>query len=476
LQWSGNDVWTIGDAVTGTAVFGATGSGKSSGSGEALAMAMLRHGFGGLILCTKPSERSEWENYCRAAKRQGDLRILGAGGALRFNFLNYEASRSGEGAGLTENIVNLFSTVMEVAERGSGGGEGRDDGTYWKRATKQLLRNAVDLLLLAGKPVSVPDLYRVVISAPTSAAQKRSAEWQAQSLCFQALSTADKRERSARQQADLEVVADYWLCEFPELADKTRSVVISTFTSMADVLMRGILRELYCTETNITPEAVSEGAIILLDLPVKTYADVGTIAQVLFKYAFQRAIERRDVRRTPRPAFLWADEAQNFVTSYDASFQQTCRSARVATVYLTQNLSNMHAALGGQEKGKAEAASVLGNLTLKVIHANGDPGTNEWAASLIGRSRQFLANGNTSRSGDSGWPLSLGIEALSQPTTTSAGFSEAWEYEVQPAAFTRLKTGGPANGWEVEAVLFQNGKRFQGTGKTWMPVTFKQRH
>jgi hypothetical protein len=474
LRWSEHDAWTIGDAVTGTLITGATGSGKTTGSGEAMAKVLLRSGFGGLVLTTKPDERGLWEGYCCGAGRESDLRVFDASGSLRFNFLDHEATRGGEGAGLTENVVNVFSTVLEVADRGSSGGHGREDEGYWRRACRQLLRNAIDLLLLSNGRVSVPELYRVVISAPTSAAQKRSTEWQGQSSCFQCLKQADHRPKSARGQADLEVVADYFLVEYPELSEKTRSVIVSTFTSMADVLMRGLLRDLFCGETNISPEVVADGAIVVIDLPVKSFGEVGTFAQVLWKYAFQRSIERREVTKSPRPVFLWADEAQNFITSYDMQFQTTCRSSRVATVYLTQNVSNVYAVLGGQEKGRAEAASLFANLNTKVFHANGDPVTNEWAASLVGRSRQFMANGNSSRSSDGGWPFALGIEALTEPGSTSAGFSETWEFDIQPARFTQLRTGGPANDWVVEGVLFQNGRRFQASGKTWLPVSFGQ--
>lgn len=474
LHWSPRDAWTIGDAVCGTLTVGATGSGKTTGSGGAMARSLLRHGFGGVVLTAKPDERATWELYCREAGREPDLRIFGADAALRFNFLDYEGSHRGEGAGLTENLVNFFSIVLEVADRGSSSGGGREDEGYWKRASRQLLRNAIDLLALSRRRITVPDLYRVVISAPTSVAQKRSTDWQAHSLCFQCLAEADKKQKSPREQADLGVVADYFLIEFPELSEKTRSVIVSTFTSMADVLMRGLLRDLYCADTNITPELVTEGAVIVVDLPAKLFGESGVFAQVLWKTAFQRAIERRDISKNPRPVFLWMDEAQLFTTSMDATFQSTCRSSRVATVYLTQNVNNVYAALGGQEKGRSEAASLFANLNTKILHANGDPVTNEWAASLIGRSRQFLANGNTSRSADNAWPFALGIEALTQPGTTSAGFSETWEHEVQPAAFTQLRTGGPANGWEVDGIVFQNGRRFQANGKTWLPVSFRQ--
>lgn len=475
LWWSQYDPWTIRDAVEGTLVTGATGSGKTSGSGRALATAFLRNGFGGLVLTAKADERATWERYCEETGRSADLVIFGADATHRFNFLDHERTRAGAGAGLTENLVNLFSTVLEVAERGSGG-SGRDEEGYWRRANRQLIRNAVDLLSLAGRRVTAPDLYRLVLSAPTSVEQVRSGEWRSSSLCFACLQEADKLPKSSRARADLEIVADYFLIEWPALSEKTRSVVLSTFTSTADILVRGLLRDLFCADTTVTPEIVQEGKIVLVDLPVKEFAEVGQFAQVLWKYAFQRTIERRPGEADARPVFLWADEAQYFITSADHQFQTTCRSSRVATVLLTQNVSNVYAALGSADKGKTEAASLFANLNTKVLHANADPVTNEWAASLIGRSRQYLANGSSSYAPDDtiGGMPTFGM--LGKTPTTNAGFSEAFEFEVQPSAFTGLRKGGAENGWIVDAFVFQNGRVFPSSGKTWLKARFDQRH
>jgi hypothetical protein len=476
LEWCAGESWSIRDAVEGTLILGATGSGKSSGSGRTLALAMLRAGFGGLVLTAKPDERSVWESYCRAAGRSKDLLIFGPDSPLRFNFLDHEMNRKGSGAGLTDNIVGLFSTVLEVAERNSaGGGGGREDEGYWRRANRQLCRNLVDLLALAKGRISIPDLYRLVISAPISREQIQSEAWKAESFCFRCLADAEQRPKSPRQAIDFELVADYFMVEFPALSEKTRSVIVSTFTSMVDVLNRGLLRDLFCGETNVSPEAVEGGSIILIDLPVKEFAEVGQFAQVLWKYAFQRSIERRPVAENPRPVFLWADEAQHFITSYDMHFQTTCRAARAATVLLSQNYSNFLAVLGGSERGRAEADSLLANLNTKIFHSNGDPVTNEWAAKAIGRTRQFMANGSTSYTPEAQQAASIGMPWLGGGGNVTGGFSEVYEYDVQPSVFSTLRTGGPANQWEVEGLVFQGGKMFRQNRKTWLPVRFKQR-
>ena len=58
---------------------------------------------------------------------------------------------------------------------------------------------------------------------------------------------------------------------------------------------------------------------------------------------------------------------------------------------------------------------------------------------------------------------------------SSSGMSEQMEFEVQPRRFTNLRSGGPQNGFQVDAILYQGGRVFEETGKTWLPVTFDQR-
>jgi hypothetical protein len=167
-----------------------------------------------------------------------------------------------------------------------------------------------------------------VISAPTSLEQARSPEWRERSYCFKCLGKADGQPKTARQKNDFELVADYFLLEWPNIAEKTRSVVAASFTSVVDTMNRGLLKELFCSGTNIDPTAAEDGKILLIDLPVKEYLEVGLFAQIIWKHAFMKSIERRDVRQSPRPVFLWQDEGQITLTSEDQLFLTTARSAR----------------------------------------------------------------------------------------------------------------------------------------------------
>lgn len=462
-------MWLLMHAFNGTFICGETGGGKSSGSGFALAMAFLRAGFGGMILCVKRGEKQIWERYARLAGREKDLVIFDASCQHRYSFLDAETNRKGSGAGLVEVIVQLLCTILEVAERNGGQG-GREDEGYWRRAVRQMIRNLVGLLLIAQGRVTVPDLYRLVVSAPTSPEQLKSDEWKKQSFCFQCMADADKKSKSAREQRDFELIADYFMLEFPALSDKTRSVIVSTFTSLVDVLNRSLLYELFSTDTTVRPEDTFDGKIIIVDLPVKEFAEIGQFAGVLWKFVWQRAVERRDADANPRPLFLFVDEFQYYLTSHDSLFQTTARSSRVATVYLTQNISNLLAGFGG-DNARALTDSLLGNLTTKIAHLNSDPVTNEWFASVIGRSRQFFMNMSSSFQ-----PGAASLMAsYYEDVQSSSGMSEQMEFEVQPRRFTNLRSGGPQNSFQVDAILYQGGRVFEETGKTWLPVTFDQR-
>jgi len=472
LLFSDYDAWCIKDACEGTQIFGATGSGKTSGSGQAIAKAFLNSGFGGLVLTAKPDERALWEKYCKETGREDSLIVFSPSEKWRFNFLDYEFKRPGRGAGFTENLVSLFCNVMEIGERRQGGS---GDKGYWKDTLKQLLRNAIDLLSISKGSVSLPDIYDIILSAPQNIETTRSEEWQNNSFCFECITEGDDMadgDTPHPKAQDFKLTAKYWLSEFPSLAEKTRSIIVSTFTSMADCFLRGTLRELFCTTTNVVPEVTHDGAIILLDLPVKEYNELGQFSQVLFKYIWQRATERRDVEKHPLPVFLWADESQNFVTSSDMQFQTTARSSRACTVYLSQNMPNYYASLGGGDKAKQEIDSLMGNLQTKIFHTNGDSVTNFWASETIGKDWYFRNNHSTSSTEKNNFLGMLGLEG--GQTTNSSGGSQSFDYNLPPGEFTKLLKGGFENNLHVEGVVFQGGRVWNATGKNYIRATFKQ--
>jgi hypothetical protein len=463
----GSDPWRIKDACEGTMVFGGTGSGKTSGSGRSLARSFMAAGFGGLVLCAKPEETALWQSYARETGREADLALFGRDREWGFNFLGYESLRSGSGAGLTENIVNL---IMEVSSIGSGASRSGGGDPFWERAMRSLVRNCADTLVMAGEPVSLHAMFEVIRSAPGDRATVASAEWRQRSACWRMIEAAKARALGTSWEIDCREVAGYWLSHFPTLGEKTRGSIVAMFSTLAEGLMRGKMRELFCQDTTLVPEDVIAGRIVVVDLPVKEWSEVGRMAAVIWKYCMQKAVERRtdNAEGRARPVFIWADECQHFASRYDPLFQATARSSRAASVYLTQNYPSLAAALGGGSDARTLTDSFLGNMGTKIFHANSDRDTNQFAADLVGRRIQAL------RSTGSGASLTLGSQA-SVGSSSNRGRSESMDFEIQPTEFSTLRKGGTENASTTDALVFQNGRLWSSTGRTWQKVAFRQR-
>ncbi len=195
LPLSESDVLTLEEATRGIAVFGATGSGKTSGSGQAIARSYLRSGFGGLVLCAKTSEANWWRQLAEEEGRSKSIVHIHDGADMMFDYLDYEMTR--DGGGHTENILDIFMQVIAITQKTD---LSQGENAYFFLACKQLLRNAIDLCRMAYGRVSLVDVYNIVASSPTSPEDLQSEEWKANSECFQALAFCNDREK-AKQEA-----------------------------------------------------------------------------------------------------------------------------------------------------------------------------------------------------------------------------------------------------------------------------------
>ena len=511
LQISPLDKFTLRDAVQGVHVFGGIGSGKTSGSGQALAGAYLRAGMGGLVLCAKPDEVERWRDYASAHGRANSLIFFGERGG--FNFIAYELARQGTDG--TGSVVECLMRILEAA-RLSNPNAGRSGDSFWEDATRQLLRNTIPILYAATGSVRIPDIIRFVASAPTSQQQLRDAEWQSQSFMFQTLAAAKRSPMRPLDADDFDKTAGYWRDEFAQLDPKTRGNIAISLSTALDRFNRGRLNRAFCTDTTLVPELTFHGAIIVMDMSALTWNEDGIIAQQLFKYMWQRAVLSRNAlepRHRDRPIFLWADESQYFVNSFDTDFQSACRSSRACTVYLTQSLPTYYAKMGG-DNAKHKADMLLANFVTKIFHNNADPETNRWASDTIGRALQRRGNyntgqsfgqsagmnegGNTNWGSNSGWGSSVDGKGNTSSSSNfgtnrgggeshgrnigrnsggseSQGYSETMDYIIEPGSFgNMLRTGGPQNGGMVSAVWFQAGKTFRHSNGNATYAVFRQ--
>ncbi len=512
LQLSTSDQFTLRDACQGVCIMGGIGSGKTSGSGSALAGAYLRSGMGGLVLCAKPEEADLWRGYCCKAKRMGSLLEVTTSGA-GFNFIAYELARQGA-AGLNA-VVECLMRVLEIA-RAASPGQSRGGEDFWENTNKQIMRNGLPVLYAATGTVRIGDLLQFVRSAPRSQAEMTDPAWQAKSFfceMFTKASNALDDETGARCVA-------YWQNDFATLDQKTRANIVISLTTALDRFNHGWLKTAFCDATTYVPELSFPGCVLLLNMPALTCNEDGIIAQQLIKYMWQRAVLARNAlpaQHQTRPVFLWADEAQYFINSYDAEFLSTCRGSRCCTVFLSQSLPTYYAKMGG-ENARDRVHHLLGNFATRIWHNNACHETNEWAAKTIGRSLQTRSNfseghgtnhssgmnmgegnnwggssntggsyshngqGGGSYSSSSGGGNSWGSSdnwgrnrGGGTSTNVSQGYSEQMDYSIEPGAFSRvLKTGGPANGNRVSAVWFQAGRVFAASSGNALFAEFSQ--
>lgn len=423
LALTPEDVWTLRDSFEGTFIFGATGSGKTSGSGRALAQAFLKAGYGGLVLCAKPEEADRWEAYARECGRPRSVLRMRAGGALRFNFLTYLMELPvDQGGGNVLNVVAAFLRILE-ASRVAKEGEKGAEAPFWKNAMTELLRHAITALYHARGRVDLAQLLDLVASTPQSEEHIRDPKWVERSFCAQTLIKMQDAPAVPLAKRLSDMTFDYFGRRMPYLDPKTRSNLVFTLTSEIDPFLTEPLHSLFCTDTTVTPELTHEGAVLVLDLPIKRLHHTAAVAQSLMKYLWQRSVEARAIAETTRPVFLWADEYQFFISGYDLEFQSTARSSRAATVYLTQNLPSLYAQIGGTIP-KHRTDAILGNFQTKVFHANTDHDTNVWAAEMVGKMLHWRENYSDSESMGQGTSDSL-ADSWSVTDTVSESDSES---------------------------------------------------
>lgn len=463
------DVWRLSDAVRGTQIFGSIGSGKTSGSGKTIAKAYLENGYGGLVLCAKNDEAKDWQKLAQKCGRGADLILFGEGSQWQFNPLQYETTRGGRGAGLTFNLTELFMSVFKMGQRLSGG-TSEEKERFWDNSLKRCINRIIDLLKLAEVELSIANMVEVLSLAPQgNETLLRIQEmedpddflkWAEKDFFIHCLCAASGNAESEQQKRDLELVKNYFLRDFANLDDRVRSTISEMFLGFCEPFLGGILRQHFAEGTNLLPEMTFEGKIIVLDFSVKDYLVSGVYAQCIFKLLWQQAVERRRVDDHTVPVFSWLDESQYFINEYDTIFQTTSRSSRALTVLLTQSISNYYSYMGGNES-KSKVDSLLGNLGMKVFHANVDSETNDWASKLIGNDLIAIEGGSVQNS------------AFSFNVTRGESYSTQLLPQVLPLEFTTLKSGGEESNFEVQGIITLSGRQWSN-GKNYRKVTFKQ--
>ncbi|MBI1183603.1 TraM recognition domain-containing protein [bacterium] len=472
--------------MEGTLILGSTGSGKSSGPGKFIAKAMLKAGYGFCVLCAKPDERKRWLNYANETGRGNDVVLFNKDSGLKFDFLQYEMERTGEGAGDVINIVNALMSLNEQNKIHQTGGESKDEA-FWNNATRRLIGRTATFLRLAGEAVNIrnmrrivaecfrgkeSDIYDLLVSKSKNPElddlERNQAQFDLTRLINSSFFLTLFERISAHafgvdDQEDATMVLTYFKREFPRISERTQSIIIESFNGIVEPWFnRGILKSQFSDgiSADLLPENIAiNKKIIIVDFPIKEFGLSGIYAATIYKTCFQAAMERREVHLEPdpTPACLWIDEYQSFCSPLtDSLFQVTARSAWVATVCITQNINNLYFVMSGNE-AQARAKSLLGNLNLKFFASNADYETNTWGSDMIGK---HMAD----------------VDGLqySDKMEISKTKNQQIQYRISPDHFTTLKTGRKANNYIVETVVFKAGKVWGAANDNYAQIEFNQ--
>lgn len=469
-------------------ITGINGSGKTSGPGARIALDLLSHSdrAGGLFLCVKADERARLVKLINMAGRQKDLVVISHENKLKVNALEYALRYQSGNEPNYAQAVDVLMEVLTLAEnQQAGGSSGGENERYWDKSLRLLLSRLMMLLHLSGETISIENMRRLMVSSFSESDLERYSlllkairttegkdqaeaiteydEWCKSSYflnCFDRVDTL--RDLNKEQLNIVQLIGSFFFTEWLTLSDRTKSIIVSSAVGLFEPFLSGILKSHFSSEMSaeVLPErCFKEGAIVIVDVPVKTHGISAVFANGLYKKIFQISMERRVIEqeRKPRPVFCYIDEYHFLVNAHsDAKFLSSCRSCMVANVFITQSFKSLNVSMGkSQSDDKTKA--LLANIGTTIACANTCRDTNILISELIGKA--FIRTNSSS---------------FDSNINASQSYSEQLHYIVPPEHFLTLKNGSKENKYKVETIVCCSSKKWR-TGESFLEVTWDQR-
>jgi hypothetical protein len=441
LQLSETDFLDARAGAEGIISLGGPGSGKSTGSGDNIAIGSLKAGFGAVFFCAKGDEEQRILRLVDLVGRGHEARVFSPYSGEVFDPLFYESQRNPKWMD-PERLIEVFSGIFSHDSHGGSGG----DNKFWEQGVNRVIRNDSQLLHIAREPISIANIDRMLGSHPTFKGEEEHLEWQKSYLAEITNKIRTRPEQLTEAEwTNVEVAAEFCYRRWPELDERPRSSLHATWSNMADPVLfepyRSLLSGAKCSM--VPEEVIHDRAIHIINFPLLELGRPGRDISMLIRNCYQRAFLARKISECGNPVLMYTDECQYFLGPKDNFFQQTCRSNRVINVMLTQNILNMAEQLGETQVGPKTKA-ILGNFGTKIFHQQNETETCIYAADQIGKHYVFQENFNAGQAG------------------AAFGGSRQLAYIVEPIEFTRLRKPDGNNPF-AEAIVYQSGKTFNAT-------------
>ena len=456
---------------------GGTGAGKSSIESEILRR-YCKQGYGMLILCCKGGRGGPAEQALEIAHETGrsdDVIHFTLESGHCFPFLDIEANALGDARdGIVSNVARTLFAAGEVLTYGKGHS---GDSEFWQEAGRELVEEALGAVMLARGKVSLDEVYEFVQGLPQGYADL--APEQAENLASMRLLEEARRNAPPERQADVERLEFYLCRSIPNLAPNTRASVQFTASQMLRAFLSRELASLLGNKGKVvTPDMILDGAIVIADVPVKTYKLIARIFGVVLKRSTAEAAERRmqtfcGEPTELRPCVIFGDEIANWIVSDDASYVATGRQARLLSVWAIQSTEGLFAEIGGGQNGRARVNALLGNCQVRFICQSIEPELNSFHSRTLGREEKIRDSGVVRPTAlnafavEGAWASRAKQGGLIDvPEMINTGWTIVHDDVLPPNAFIGSARGGTKYHAVVEAYcivagqLFPNGKRY----------------
>ncbi|MBP3958408.1 hypothetical protein J8F10_24425 [Gemmata sp. G18] len=424
-------------------VLGTTGNGKSF-STRGILKAFMRAGHPMVFVAAKQTEPETVLQLCREVGCEHRFMKISPHGPHKLHLLKHLLSyKDAYGA------AEFLDRVKEIGTRGE---KGKHD-PFFGQLTTETTQMGIRLPQLVGSEPTLEDLMMVVKTSPPSlevAASEAFVEGK-MGLCSQLIAHASEHYRK-EDEHDLKSVLTFFMQTFAGIGEKARSAPLADLTGSVGRLTSGAFRGVFDTETTVDFDAIErERKIVVLDAPIVPRNPTNQMFQAIWLFCFQEHALRRDPRQVDKAIVLVRDECQELVhASWDASVTAVARSQKLIHFDLTQHVSGLKTAFGG-EGTTPETMSFIANHATVLGFGNNCHETNRLITDLIGQKRTFQFSGGGGKGGEkpTGWyDQALGVSG------GGVHWSETYLPHVRPEEFLSLPRG--------VAVMISAGRTFNG--------------
>ena len=482
----------------GTAVFGAVGSGKTSCCMYPFARQVLGwHADepelrpGGLVLEVKGDFCHQVRQILRELGRAGDYVELSLDGDWCYNPLECDL----DPYSLAYQIASLLNQLF---------GKGKEP--FWQQAYTNLVKFVILLFRVCDGYVTLQDVYRTTLDDESLKRKIEEARgeldlvaevrlgieeykthvptlpdrtWEYDEKTGEWYVRGDQelveilRERKIKfelvepepadaAQRQLQTVVTWYRHDWSQLDARLRSSItegVSVFLSLFD---QPDVADVFCPPQYVyselrphrgrwalppVAEALEEGKVVALNLPVGANPALGRAIGVMLKQDFQRSVLGRIPRMASEPQRPWrdvafiCDEYQHFATvgesdpGGDEKFFSLSRQARLVALVATQSISSLRSALPGESW-----RTLLQTFRTRIFLTLSDESSCKLASEACGQVERLKEQYSISESSQSGVGLLSGRAGGGKGTFgVTKSYSLRREPVFQPSAFAELR-------------------------------------